>query len=736
MNAILSLSTIFSFLTAAMPTSIWLVELVACSTILLLTTWILTLSTRNWSAAIRHRIWFMTFCGLLILPAGLLFLPSYRLPVLPAIESTADAKLRHSVSDSTFNVALKQSKLEGSANFRDEDLSRLADKETVNSGVENQSADKSIGAPGMSSSDTDLNKTAVATGLAVKPAAASSGWWVLAWGLGVIFVLIPTALAFVSCRRIVSEATEIDAGPLQALMNDLRSVLSIRRNVRLLQVSNSIVPMTWGVRKPVIAIPQGSIDWAEERKRAVLLHELAHVKRLDVAIQVGCRFVCAMYWFHPLAWLALRQLRIERELACDDCVIATGQNPGEYATQLVEIARHTITQPNSLSVAMASTSKLEHRVTSLLDLARSHVPVSQRFSGYLFIVTLLATVALSTVRLGYQPFLGLASSPAVSEIQQESKTHVVSGKIIDQDGKPIGGADVAVVANNKSRAYGFDNAGEALAESVSNDDGTFKLEFADCAKTHVSGYLIARGEGLGMSWKEINLSAKQAEINLTLLPEQIIKVQVVDFDGVPARGVTLTPSLIRKVNEDQFAETDRIQFKFDNNVQAWLPKVVSDQAGKFEIGGVASGFGVYANVEASDLFAPQSIVINSGQSEERGERDATYRSKVKNIKPGETAVIPLDSAKVFSGTVTAEDSGKPIPHATITIWASQEEMGSSAGLRTKADENGNYKLAPLPGIRFGVVAIPPKGQPYLAKKVDDIVWEDGGLKRTQNVTVP
>ena len=129
-------------------------------------------------------------------------------------------------------------------------------------------------------------------------------------------------------------------------------------------------------------------------------------------------------------------------------------------------------------------------------------------------------------------------------------------------------------------------------------------------------------------------------------------------------------------------------------------------------------------------------MINSGQSEERGERDATYRSKVKNVKPGEIAVIPLDSAKVFSGTVTAEDSGKPIPHATITIWASQEEFGSSAGLRTKADENGNYKLAPLPGIRFGVVAIPPKGQPYLAKKVDDIVWEDGGLKRTENVTVP
>ena len=584
MNAILSLSTISSFLTAAMPTSIWLVELVACSTILLLTPWILTLSIKSWSAAIRHRIWFMTFCGLLILPAGLLFLPSYRLPVLPAIESTADAKLRHSVSKSTFNVALKQSKLEGSANFRDADLSRLADKEIANSGVGNQSADKSVGAPGISPSDTGLNKTAVATGLAVKTATAFSGWWVLAWGLGVIVVLIPTALAFVSCRRIVSEATEIKSGPLQALMNDLRSVLSIRRNVRLLQVSNSIVPMTWGVRKPVIAIPQGASDWSEERKRAVLLHELAHVKRLDVAIQVGCRFVCAMYWFHPLAWLALRQLRIERELACDDCVIATGQNPGEYASQLVEIARNTIIQPNSLSVAMASTSKLEHRVTSLLDLARSHVPVSQRFSGYLFIVTLLTTVALSTVRLGYQPFLGLASSLAISEAQQESKTHVVSGKIIDQDGKPIGGADVAVVANNKSRAYGFDNAGEALAESVSNDDGTFKLEFADCAKTHVSGYLIARGKGLGMSWKEINLSAKQAEINLNLLPEQIIKVQVVDFDGVPARGVTLTPSLIRKVNEDQFAETDRIQFKFDNNVQAWLPKVVSDQAGKFEIG--------------------------------------------------------------------------------------------------------------------------------------------------------
>ena len=81
-----------------------------------------------------------------------------------------------------------------------------------------------------------------------------------------------------------------------------------------------------GVRypSPVDRVPGHCRHWTEDRRRAVMLHELAHVARYDCLTQMlaGCRV--RVYWFHPAAWWVARRLRIERELACDDRVIAAG----------------------------------------------------------------------------------------------------------------------------------------------------------------------------------------------------------------------------------------------------------------------------------------------------------------------------------------------------------------------------------------------------------------------------
>ena len=69
----------------------------------------------------------------------------------------------------------------------------------------------------------------------------------------------------------------------------------------------------------------------------MLLHELAHVKRLDCLTHLIAQIVRAIYWFNPLSWVAVRQMQAERQRACDDLVTGAGIRPRRYAPQILEI---------------------------------------------------------------------------------------------------------------------------------------------------------------------------------------------------------------------------------------------------------------------------------------------------------------------------------------------------------------------------------------------------------------
>ena len=100
--------------------------------------------------------------------------------------------------------------------------------------------------------------------------------------------------------------------------------------------------------------------------RRALVHELEHARRFDWPVQILARVTCAFYWFHPLAWVAWRSLRLEAERACDDAVVRSSNN-ADYAEQLVGLARRLTGAGPRLSLAMAGRSDLSARVSALLD---------------------------------------------------------------------------------------------------------------------------------------------------------------------------------------------------------------------------------------------------------------------------------------------------------------------------------------------------------------------------------
>ncbi len=165
------------------------------------------------------------------------------------------------------------------------------------------------------------------------------------------------------------------------------------------------MPMLWGIVRPCLLVPAEALDWPQERRRVVLLHELAHVKRWDCLWQMLAQAACAVYWFHPLAWDSRRRMQAERERACDDLVLAGGPKASEYAHHLLEIASglHAGRLGAAAAIAMARPNRLEGRLLAILDVKRNRRALTGGavLAGLVLLAGLLVPVAM--LRAGGEP---------------------------------------------------------------------------------------------------------------------------------------------------------------------------------------------------------------------------------------------------------------------------------------------------------------------------------------------
>jgi TonB family protein len=275
---------------------------------------LLSVMLRRASASLRHAVWLAALAGAAVLPIVAAFAPQLPLMLLPAAEELRNVS-RNAMSD--FSVFVIQ---------------------------------------GTEMSDAGLDRT-------LQPALVRFVWWI-----GVVIVLGRFVLASVAARRVVRSATLLSGDEWNRLVRDLSSRLRLDAPVRVTMKDGSASPMTCGVLRYTILLPAAAADWSEDRRRMVLAHEMAHVKRKDGFIQAVMHAVCAVYWFHPLVWYAAHRIRIERERACDDHVLRLGVEPADYADHLIQIVR-SMRGGRSLStaMAMAQPSQLETRLVSILD---------------------------------------------------------------------------------------------------------------------------------------------------------------------------------------------------------------------------------------------------------------------------------------------------------------------------------------------------------------------------------
>lgn len=128
-----------------------------------------------------------------------------------------------------------------------------------------------------------------------------------------------------------------------------------------------VAPVTCGVLWPMVLLPPDTDAWSAARRRAVVLHELAHVARRDNLWRALAAVVAVVFWFDPQVAFALRRLRIESERACDDTVLRAGCGPLDYAEHLLAAAATPRGRDAHAACACAEVAGLEERVSAILE---------------------------------------------------------------------------------------------------------------------------------------------------------------------------------------------------------------------------------------------------------------------------------------------------------------------------------------------------------------------------------
>jgi bla regulator protein blaR1 len=184
------------------------------------------------------------------------------------------------------------------------------------------------------------------------------------WIAGAMLLLASLAIDLWRLRRI--RRNGLPWSEMRKLTQSLIDESGVRRPVEFLLHEEIPAPLTCGIWGTAVLLPSDAQEWSEADLRRALLHELEHVRRGDWVIQLAARVTCAIYWFHPLVWVAWRRLCLEAERACDDSVVRSAEAP-EYAEQLLSLARRLSKTHSQATLGMAKRSDLSIRVSAILD---------------------------------------------------------------------------------------------------------------------------------------------------------------------------------------------------------------------------------------------------------------------------------------------------------------------------------------------------------------------------------
>jgi HEAT repeat protein/beta-lactamase regulating signal transducer with metallopeptidase domain len=422
------------FITGALTKGTLLVLIAACLTRLL----------ARAPAAARHLVWSLAVVGLLLLPATVLVPWHIELPGLAAVRDTfgpAPARTPAAVEPQ-----------------------RLRD-------VRQEPASRAIAPPAPS---VDAAALGPSSSLGVRDPARLL---ILAWLAGTLWMFGRLVVGVANVRRMVREAAPPAGTEWDALVENARRSIGASPTARIVISPRAAMPFTSGLFRPVIVLPASAEEWTPERRRSVLVHELAHVRRRDLLTNAVVQLACAVYWFHPLVRLAARRVRIEAERSCDALVVAAGTRASDYASDLLEIARTMRSSATAaVALAVARRSDFEGRLLAILapDCGRNVLTAARTALIALSFAAPAAAIAAAVpaTRVAPNGVVPPAESADTGAVQAEPADRASR---VAPPAKQSATSEAEAPAQAQAQSRGGDTAVPALLSVVNDENAAVRL---------------------------------------------------------------------------------------------------------------------------------------------------------------------------------------------------------------------------------------------------------------------
>ncbi|MCC6491208.1 MAG: carboxypeptidase regulatory-like domain-containing protein [Candidatus Hydrogenedentes bacterium] len=398
---------------------------------------------------------------------------------------------------------------------------------------------------------TPQSTAAPSPAMAIDPMRASAppqqtpwrAWLANVWLAGVCVMAVRTILLIRGAGRIRRSSERCEDEALLALLEELRDAMAVARRVALRVADCVDGPMVMGILSPAILLPAHVLTGVPpEHLRAVLAHELAHIRRHDYLVNLAQMLVESLLFFNPAVWWLSRQIRTEREACCDALAVRHTGSAVLYARVLADFAARAASAP---ALAMGGAPPEKPLLERVLRILTPHARPALRLPWYSLAAFAVLGFALLAGLGGFSYFgvklVAEAMNPherieRMAEIQKQFEEPVVdesakvriSGTIRTEDGSQLPeGLQVQAINLRKN---------VAVFVACSVEDGVFQSTALDPRGI----YVWAVGDGFAPTILGPLNAGKEpvlTDVSVVLSRGKTVLIRFMDKDGTPLSGV-------------------------------------------------------------------------------------------------------------------------------------------------------------------------------------------------------